>query len=98
MIKFILLVILFIILYPIVKLWLMMRGVRNGLRQTQQQGYGANGYGYQPEPEQQQGKVLSDVEEDAEFETVEGPRREIDRPSRVETEDQVTDAEFEEID
>lgn len=99
MIKFILFFLIGFLALPVIFFWQMARRVRKGLRNTQRQGFGGNGYSRQQEPEseQPQGKVLSDVEEDAEFENVEGPRREIERPSRIEHEEQITDAEFEEV-
>lgn len=98
MIKFILFFLIGFLALPVFFFWQMMRRMRKGMRKTKQQGFGGNGYGYHQESEQPQGKVLSDIEEDAEFESVEGPRREIEHLTRVEHEDQVTDAEFEEID
>lgn len=99
MFKFLFFFLIGFIALPVFILWRMMHSVRNGLRKTQQRGFRGNGYGYQqePEPEQPQGKVFSDIEEDVEFEAVEGPRREVEQPTRIEHEDQVTDAEFEEI-
>lgn len=99
MIKFILFFLIGFLVLPVFIAWSMMHRLRNKLRKTQQQSFRGNGYGYQqePEPEQPQGKVFSDIEEDVEFESVEGPRREVEQPTRIEHEDQVTDAEFEEI-
>lgn len=99
MIKFLLFFLIGFLALPAFLFWHMVHRLRKGLRKTQQQGFGNTGYNYQPEPEpeQPQGKVFSDVEEDAEFESVEGPRHEIEHPTRVEHEDQITDAEFEEI-
>ena len=98
MLKLLLFVILIIIALPLFLLWNVIFGVRRGLRRTQQQyGYGSRQrQQVQPEPDTQ-GKVLNRIEEDAEFEEVDGPRQPIETPTSVPQEDQITDAEFEEV-
>lgn len=101
--KILLFIILLIFGLPALFVWYMGRKLKNTLQKARQQQYGArgnnsnNGSGYHREEPEHQGRVFSDIEEDAEFEAVEGPRREMESPTRVEHEEQVTDAEFEEI-
>lgn len=94
MIKFLLFFLIGFFLLPAFIIWKMMRSVRKNLRKTQQQS-SSRQQRYEPEPTQ--GRVFSDIEEDVEFESVEGPRVEVERPTYVKQEDQITDAEFEEV-
>ncbi len=83
-----------LVAYPFLRLWASMRSMRRGVRRAQQQA--RNAYN-QPE---KQGRVLNDVEEDAEFETIDTPRTQSSQSTphtHFPTEDQVTDAEFEEV-
>lgn len=96
MITFFLLLLLGIVLYPLVRIWLMMRRMRRGLRRVRQQSYSDHSHGYNDDTTQQS-RVLSDVEEDAEWECVDAPRVEVEHTTHVITEEQITDAEFEEV-
>lgn len=106
-IKFLLFLVILIIAIPAVMMWSFMRRVKNSLRRTGRQdgNQRASGYGYGQSGAYQgtaarkpEGKVLSDIEEDAEFEEVDdAPRQETVQRRQVEREEQITDAEFEEI-
>ncbi len=102
-IKFLLFLVILIIAIPAVMMWLFMHRIRKGLRRTGRQdgNQRESGYGYAYQGttgRRTEGKVLSDVEEDAEFEEVnDAPRQESVRRCHVEREEQITDAEFEEI-
>ena len=97
------------IVVPLVRAWFFMRRVRKEVEKAQKDMFDAfNGYQQQaqkahgkqqPEEAQQQGRTFSDEGEYAEFETIDTPRREPQQPSRRTTphEDQITDAEFEEL-
>ena len=99
MFKLLLLIILFIILFPIVKMWLLVRRARNNMREAvervrQQAGQQAAAQG-QAAP----GRDYDNVGEYAEFEDVSGATREpaSDEQPFTATEQQVVDAEFEDI-
>lgn len=97
MLKLLFFIILIIIALPLIFFWQLLFRVRNGLRRTDQRAYGGNTRQQQQVNEPHEPKVLNRIEEDAEFEEVSGPRQEVETPSHVEIEDQVTDAEFEEV-
>lgn len=93
-------VIIALILLPVIKMWLWVRKLRRKVDNMRQDGSSQkrrnnSSAGY--EHAQNTGKVLNEAEEDAEFETVTGPRQESDNHIDVVREEQVTDAEFEEI-
>ena len=94
MIKLLLLIVLFIIFFPIVKMWMLMRRARrnmedtyNRVRQREQEAYADDK------------RFGSEVGEYADYEEVRGATRETATESTgpVRTEEQVVDADFEEL-
>lgn len=89
---------LLLIAYPLVKIFLFARKVRKGIRKVkedvnkqyeQQHADSSSKHGNT--------KVFSDEGVDVEYERVDGPRKQIESPARVETEEQVTDVEYEKV-
>ena len=89
---------LLLIAYPLVKIFLFARKVRKGIRKVkedvnkqyeQQHADSSSKHGNT--------KVFSDEGVDVEYERVDGPRKQIESPTRVEVEEQVTDVEYEKV-
>lgn len=88
--------------YPLFKAWLFMHRMRKQMQQAQQQMEDMFRNASQREnsnddEEYSNTRVFSDEGEDAEFETVDTPRKEIEPKTTYPQENQITDAEFEEI-
>ena len=95
MFKLLLLIILFIIFFPIVKVWLLMRRARNNMRETYEQARKAQ---ERQAASQRRTGEYDGVGEYADFEDVSGAERpQPEESSDASTEQQVVDAEFEEI-
>lgn len=91
--KLLLLVILFIIFFPIVKMWMLMRRARRNVEdifnRTRQ---------YEQEVASDEKRIPKEVGEYADYEEVRGVSRpEAEASSPVEHEEQVVDADFEDI-
>ena len=95
MFKLLLLIILFIIFFPIVKVWLLMRRARNNMREAYEQARKAQ---ERQSASQRRTGEYDDVGEYADFEDVSGAERpQVEESTETSTEQQVVDAEFEEI-
>lgn len=101
MIKLLLLLLIGFILYPVFKMWLLMRRMRNNVREANRrmnEAFGNQDNTHNSRNQQRNNRTNYDTQgEYAEFETVEGARRQSTTTSHIQHEDQVTDAEFEQL-
>lgn len=100
MFKLLLLIILFIVFFPIVKMWLLMRRARNNMREAFDQARRHAGEQEATRGRSTQSSDYDGVGEYAEFEEVSGATREPEPQQPASTtanEQQVIDAEFEDI-
>ena len=96
MIKLLLLIILFIIFFPIVKVWLLMRRSRKNFQEMYEQAQRAQA---RPSPSGRSAGEYDGMGEYADFEDVGGAERlEPEESEPTYSEQQVVDAEFEDLD
>ena len=101
MIKLLVLIILFIVLFPIVKMWMLFRRTRKQMQQAFEQAADQQRYGSaRPDAGRRSRSTTADVGEYADFEEVRGAQREpqpVEAEPTFPTESQVVDAEYEDI-
>lgn len=98
MIKLLVLIILFIIIFPIVKMWLLMRRARRNFSEAVERSRRQSQSTGDPYGNARRQHDYSDVGEYADFEDVRGATREpVSEQTSAPTEEQVVDAEFEDI-
>ncbi|MBQ7691156.1 MAG: hypothetical protein IJT30_08230 [Muribaculaceae bacterium] len=98
MFKLLLLIILFIILFPIVKMWMLMRRARSNVREAFERARQQAGAQDTARGQAARGGNYDSVGEYAEFEELTGVERApADEQPPATTEQQVVDAEFEDL-